>query len=378
MFKFVKILFWFALPILITVTPVVWFLSLTGENYCSIREIVKSKEKHLIGYAYNENNYRYLKWKTITENNKKDIWALGSSRVLQFRSNMFNSEFYNAGYTINSISDFQPFLEGIPKDKYPETIIVGLDQWMFNKEFDDLKVTKPKEYWQNSFSYCVNSAKVSAIFKDLKLGKYDLSIISNRYDEKQKVRKIGLNALVNNKGFRNDGSMYYGSQINKLLINDSTANDFNYSSTFKRIADGNRRFEYGNSANTKAFKTLNEFLDFCSENKIKVVGFSPPFANKVNKKMDKTGSYHYIDSLFNLSREMFLKKGFELWDMQNLKDFGSNDEETIDGYHGGELTYLKMLIYMLKHKSLLNNYANVIELENDLIDAQNRFLVYDY
>ena len=100
--------------------------------------------------------------------------------------------------------------------------------------------------------------------------------------------------------------------------------------------------------------------------------------NKVNKKMEETGRYHYIDSLYNLSKEMFFKKGFELWDMQSLKDFDSNDEETIDGFHGGEVTYLKMLIYMLKHKSLLNNYANIIELENDLINAQNRFIVYDY
>lgn len=378
MTKFVKILFWFALPILIITAPIVWFLSLTGENYCSIGGIVKSKDKYLIGYAYNENNYSYLKWKTITENNKKDIWALGSSRVLQFRSNMFKGEFYNAGYTIESISDFQPFVESISKDKYPETIIIGLDQWMFNKEFDELKETKPKSYWKNSFSYSVNSTKFSAILKDLKMGKYDLSIVSNRYDENRKLRKIGLNALVNNKGFRNDGSIYYGTQINKLLGNDSTVNDFNYTSTFERISNGNRRFEYGNSPNKKAFKILERFLDFCFDNKIKVVGFFPPFANKVRNKMDDTGRYHYMDSLYNLSREMFFKKGFELWDMQNLNKFGSNDDETIDGFHGGELTYLKILLYILKHNSSLNNYTNIEELENDLINAQNRFLVYDY
>ena len=141
------------LPLIIFIVTVYLFLRLTGENFYSIDSIIKSDKKYLIGYAYNENNYRYLKWKTLIEKDKQNIWALGSSRVLQFRANMFESSFYNSGYTISSISDFLPYLSSIPQDKYPKILIIGFDQWMFNENWDKLKDKKNKDYWKKSFTY---------------------------------------------------------------------------------------------------------------------------------------------------------------------------------------------------------------------------------
>ena len=64
--------------------PAYFILSASKENYFDIDEIIASDTNYLIGYAYNQENYRYLKWKTLVEKEQKDIWALGSSRVLQF------------------------------------------------------------------------------------------------------------------------------------------------------------------------------------------------------------------------------------------------------------------------------------------------------
>ena len=54
------------------------------------------------------------------EKDRFDVWALGSSRVLQFRSRMFEKSFYNAGYTMEGVGDFLPFMQSIPAEKYPE------------------------------------------------------------------------------------------------------------------------------------------------------------------------------------------------------------------------------------------------------------------
>lgn len=372
-------LLWFLSPLIIVIGFITMILRFTGENYLSVDRVIKSSEteKYLIGYSYNEKNYGYLKWKSISEQGKKDIWALGSSRVLQFREEMFESQFYNSGNTISSIADFLPFLESLPKEKYPSTMIIGLDQWMLNKNWDDLRSVKSKSYWENSFSYLPSSKIYFSILKNIITGKYDLSLIAKRHDKNNGPRKVGLNASINNSGFRNDGSFSYGIQAERLLRNDPAAYDYNYSDTYNRIEKGNNRFQYGDKANLDALLKLEEFLKFCSDHDIKVVGLLPPFATKVYDRMIESGRYNYLNNLYPGAKERFDKFNFELWDLTNLEKYNSGDDETVDGFHGGELAYLKMLTYMVNHNSILKNHTDSIRINNDIQKAKNKLAAYD-
>lgn len=350
---------------------------MSGENYKSIDDIVKSKNDYLIGYAYNESNYRYLKQIELKSRQAQHIIALGSSRVLQFRDKMFTKPFYNAGYTISSISDFIPFIEFNLENKRPEVLIIALDQWMFNEKWDNLEdYNMSEKQWNSSFNYNASVGTIFNVWSDLFSGKYGLEILttSNTYHNKQ--LKIGLNAIVNNTGFRKDGSIFYGDQIHKLLSNDSTAIDFGYFDTYSRIENGNRRFEYGAKVNDKALQILSDLLIYCKNKNIYVVAILPPFANAVNSKMKQSGNYVYMDSIYSKSIELFRKQQFELWDLSNLSKYNSNDDETIDGFHGSEVAYLKMLIYMIENGSKLKRYANVEKLKNDLNNRQNNYTVY--
>ncbi|MFN4152790.1 MAG: DALR domain-containing protein, partial [Candidatus Sericytochromatia bacterium] len=259
----------------------------TGENFYNIDNIIKSDHKYFIGYSHNEENYSYLKWKTIITKEKFEVWSIGSSRVLQFRENMFTGSFYNAGYTVTSIGDYMEFLKSIPKDKYPDVLLLGIDQWMFNENYDDLNYTRDSTYWKNSFVYFPKTNTYNAVITNFLSGKYS-SLLNDINSDNKFVKKIGLNALVNNTGFRNDGSMYYGIQIKNLLNNNVATKDFGYKDTFKRIDEGNRKFQYGDSVNKFAIKKLDKLLKFCYKNNISVIGFLPPFAEKVNVKMEET------------------------------------------------------------------------------------------
>ena len=373
--KFISKIIIFSTPLIVVFLIPVVFLFMSGENYKSIDDIVKSKNDYLIGYAYNESNYKYLKQIELEYRQPQHIIALGSSRVLQFRDNMFTKSFYNAGYTISSISDFIPFIKSNLDNKKPELLLITLDQWMFNENWDDLEdYNRSKNQWNSSFTISASPATIFNVWSDLFSGKYDFEILSaNGHNNKVKV---GLNAIVNNKGFRKDGSIYYGSQIQKLLSNDSTANDFEYSDTYKRIKHGNRRFQYGDKVNDKALKALGDLLLFCNSMDIYVVAMLPPFANGVNKKMEESGNYAYLDSIYNKTNEIFRTHGFELWDMSNLTKFNSNDSETLDGFHGSEVAYLKMLVYMIESGSKLKEVTDINKLKNDLRIKQNNFSVY--
>ena len=99
-------------------------------------------------------------------------------------------------------------------------------------------------------------------------------------------------------------------------------------------------------------------------------------AEKVSTLKQKE-KYTYMDSIFIKSNKLFTQQGFELWDMSNLNKYGSNDSETLDGFHGSETSYLKMLIYMVENGSELKKYTNINNLRHDLDNRKNGYEVYD-
>ena len=363
----IKLSFFLA-PVLLFVLPPYYHLYSSGENFKDIEQTIAQKENFLIGYTHNEQNYAYLKWKTITTRPKLDVMVLGSSRALPFREKMFDAPFYNAGYTIKTLNDFIPFLEGIPKEKHPKYLIVSLDQWMFNENSHNLDTTPDKKSWSNSFKKIPNNRLCFKIWKNFLSGKAKLSVA------KPNDNKIGLNAILNNTGFKNDGSMYYGLQISKLIKEDETAMDFQCSATLNRIRIAGSKFQYGDKINSKALSKLSEVVKYCEQHKIKLIAFFPPYADKVYKAMKESGKYHYLDELTK-SVEPILAK-HEFYDFSTVSNCGSNDQEVIDGFHGSEVTYQRMLIKMLKANSVLNKTTELSRLEDDLAKRENRYIIY--
>jgi hypothetical protein len=50
----------------------------------------------------------------------------------------------------------------------------------------------------------------------------------------------------------------------------------------------------------------------------------------------------------------------------------------LDGMHGGERVYLKMLLNILNSNSVLANVCDQKKLQDDLTHAENRYIVYGY
>ena len=290
---------------------------------------------------------------------------------------MFTSTFYNAGYTISSMNDFLPFLESIPHRKYPDFLIIALDQWMFNEHSDNLKNVRSPKYWSNSYIKYPEMPILKSIYSDFFKGKLVIPYSKFKIAENSNIDKIGLGAFLNNTGIRNDGSRYYALQINKLLNGDKLAKDYLFSDTKNRIRNGFWPFKYGSKINEKAINKLNQFLQVCEENEIFVIAFLPPFANSVYEEMNKSGDYTYIKEIFPRLQPLFKRYNFEIYDYSSVSYCKSNDEEMLDGFHGGEVTYLKILMDMVKQNSKLRNITNIDKLKRDLNKAPNSFIVYD-
>ena len=365
----------FIIPILFLLGIPSVFLIYTGESFSKIEEVVASNNEYLIGYAYNESNYKFLKWNEIEQRPQQDIIALGSSRVLPFRDKMFIAPYYGCGSMISSIADFLPFVKTLPKEKIPKYLIIGLDQWMFNAKWDNLKDKKEQTInWRKLYTNNFSLPILKNAWRDILNRKYGIDVFYRNQESNSKI--IGLNAFLNRKGFTKDGSFYYGNQIEYLLNNDPQADDYHFKNTFSRIAQGNQRFEYGEEINPNAIEEVNSLLTYLKEQNIYVIGILPPFADAVNKKMEETGKYHYQKMIYPTLKPIFDSYGFELWDGSQLSTYNSNDKEAIDGFHGGEVAYLRFLIHMLENGSILKNITDLATLKNDLNNRKNSLSVY--
>lgn len=364
----------FLLPLIVIVSIALFATVYIGEGINVSYEIL-TKNKKVLGPVYDEKLYSEYKLSTIRTQPPFHVVAIGSSRVLQIRKEMFDSSFFNIGFTVTTMADYHTLLSSIHHDKYPRFLLIGLDQWMFNGNRDESlrRSMKGPALWEKDDFLLKRLFHIATLFlRDIISNTYSLSYIIKNRNEKY----IGLNGLYNKSGIRADGSFYYGKQIEGLLRNSSTIADYKYSDTYRRIESGTDKMEYGDSISNLALQELEKLLIFCKKNNIFVVAFLTPFPDGVLKKMDMCGKYIYIKKIYPAIYPIFQKYGFEVYDYSSINSFESNDSEMIDGMHGSEVTYLRLLIDILEKKSRLNECANVRQLRSNLCSLVNRYTVY--
>lgn len=359
------------LPIAIFVSLPVFVLWRAGE-FLSLEQIISRQQQNhsLIGLAYSEPNPQYKFMDTIMKS--PEVLALGSSRVMQFQDYYFTKSFYNAGGGVAKPSDFEAFLRAIPEASQPKVIIIGLDQFSFNQNWSKLQPSSAQflsrknlltpYYFSESYpSYDQNMVYES--FADILSGKIGISkVLSYRGNN------MGLQAMMNQDGYRPDGSYLYTKAIK---LDDPSR----FENVFERINAGTAKFEYGSEPDSQAILYIKNFLAYAKSRQIHVVGFFPPYADVTLAKMAANGNYTYIDKLPGQLGPLFKQYQYPLFNFTDISSVGSSDAEAIDGFHGGDVTYLRLLIKMIQGDKTLQRYADVRMLDGLLKNKVNNFIV---
>ncbi len=362
---FAPVVAWYAFPALV--------LAIGGE-FIPVARIVERhaamEDAVLYGPAYS-NPAKPFKLKAVVHRSPRVI-ALGTSRVMQFRSAMFTdvAQFYNAGGGVESIHELRQFLERIPRGAEPELLIVGLDQWRFNPNSTEFEPQIPDA--EESASNILHMAKMK-VYQDYWLGKFRLSSL---YGVPGGSIRIGLNAIANENGFRNDGSYYYGQYTGTSTRPDDE--DVRFEDALTRLETGTKGFEYGSRISPDAVAEVDRFLSACKERQIHVIGFLPPFAHAVYLKLVAMNDKHaYFGKLQPALEAVFAKHGAVLFDFSDLAITGASDIETIDGFHGSETAYVRILLEMLKVDARLRALAASSAFLQDRLAAAGPYLVFD-
>ncbi len=349
-YTFIKKTAVFILSISIFLAPGLIILNISGE-LLPLNRVVAFQEKNknsLFGVIYTNPDVEYKLMNTFVK--KPKILVLGSSRVMQFRSFFFQDSFYNAGGSASRIEHFEIFLKKLIENDYaPDILIVGLDQVFFNPH---AKYSANDNYQTriNNLNYPNALNLTKPVYQDLLAGKLNLWKLQNKNNH------IGINAIQNNNGFTYDGSYYYG----KIYSQNKKTRDYTFKDIKNRINQERSPFEYGREVNLKSLSKLESLFKTTRAHHIKVVAFLPPFSPIIYQTMEKSKNYEYLSRLPKLIERIAADYQVEFFDFTYLPE--TTNQEYVDGFHGSDIIYLKILSRMAKNNGILSSVVN----QNDL------------
>jgi hypothetical protein len=99
----------------------------------------------------------------------------------------------------------------------------------------------------------------------------------------------------------------------------------------------------------------------------------PPVAGQVAEAMTRSGKYRYVDELARRVPDM----GVDGYNFHDPRTFGSSDCEFVDGIHGGEVAYLRMLSMMAHRNKRLAAFVSP-DIDRSILRFAGRVNAYEH
>jgi hypothetical protein len=361
---FFRILLYLA-PLLVYLTGATGAAAYAGE-FLPLRQVVALQAGAapvLYGRAYRDNYFAYKL--LAAQLRKPEVLSIGSSRMLAFRSMFFNkksSAFFNAAHAAQSIYAVHDFVRALDRSELPSVLIIALDHPWFNASSH--YAVRPQtssamndERWPDSIHMMSVSQNIVA---DMAKGAVKVDKLLTRAEPVHGIQAIGLNAIMNGMGFRNDGSYQYGADIlTPPSFESKMAEGFN---DLRENVDSH--FVTGSELSQESLGELEALLKFAKEHGIFVIGFSPPYAPTIYAEMMADGRHTYIPNEVIALEALFRHYDFGYFDFSDAAQLGAVEEDMIDAFHASEFINLRMYIRMLKAlPDVLGPYSDLTFLE---------------
>ena len=306
---------------------------------------------------------------------RPDVAAVGSSRVMQFRAACFRRPFLNMGGVAGNLAALRSTLDAMLRVHRPQAVILGLDFWWFMPQwearpFDEAPPTS------GSYNYGFESLKKPwSWLLDGKISLTELAApLLGPFGRGFRAGRYGVMAQQTDDGFGPDGSWYYTAEI----TGQKRPFDYQFSDTLSQVRHGIKAF-YRAGKNQDA--PSPEHLDALAEIRcrlrargIQTFIFIAPLSERVLTAMrEHQEAYPHLFAL----REALLARGIDALDFTDPRSFASGDCEFIDGFHGGEVAYARVLRAMADHWPALLSYVNMERLNAVIRDWQGHALTPD-
>ena len=343
------------------------FLWRAGE-FAPVSDIVRQQmsEASVYGSAIHEDGFDYKM--ELVAAAKPAVIALCSSRVLQFRQSFFTDGFINAGRAMNNPEEGLVFMQTLVGRHKPKVVIIGADFWWFNPNWHYVRRPVRNTSLNLAMLHLVESwvwdGKVDAA--DL----WRVAVLGELGNDLIRRSNIGVAAIKRGNGYRPDGSRDYGLRYSG---GDPTFDDAGFANSLSRIDRGDSQFEYAERADADRIDGINKLLKYLISEDITPVVVMPPLARRVLDKMATRGAdYGYFADM----RKYAARHEMEAYDFTEPESLGADDCEFVDGFHGGEVVYQRLLAAIVERnpESVLAAYVDADALERSIGEATGHAL----
>lgn len=357
---FLKLLV-FIMPISLYLFSTTSVLLYTGEikPLPEIVQLQSGSAPVLYGRAYRDNYYSFKL--VAAQTRQPEILALGSSRVMQFRSAFFNrhpSAFYNAGGAAQSIYEAAQYVNMLGEHTRLRVLIIALDEPWFNARNSGDPTTQrlSQQVDEENMPALDQALSVSpTLVSDFIKGKISLERVLSRTEPVHGAAAYGLNAIMNGNGFRDDGSYQYGG----MILHPRTTTQ-RLEETFQRLKADTGQQRSGSAVSKDSLRELDQILTWARDEHVFVIGFIPPFAPSLYNAMMEDGQHTYIPLEAEKLRQRFADYGFAFFDYSTPVVVNGTDDLMLDGEHPSEYMCLLMYIDMLRElKGILGDYSDL-------------------
>jgi hypothetical protein len=316
---------------------------------------------------------RDLQFKLLSaELRRPEIIALGSSHVLQIRSNFFDRSpqaFYNAGAPAWQLEHLAAFLERLQHT--PDLIILGIDHPWFNDAYEgdpSAPSLEPTSDFETIFA--VNRTFMQILFSGERI---DAASMLARRDPGDGQDALGLRAIRDGHGFRNDGSEQYGD----FLVARHLYPENERARHFSLMQNGEQMYARGAVVSESALAAYADLLDAAQARGIDVIGFLSPFAPTLYEAMLAGGEHTYLLELPGRLAALHAERGFAFFDFTDPSLLHATDGDFFDGWHASERIFLRLYLHMLEtHPDLLARYSDLDALRAIEANAVDTFRVF--
>lgn len=368
-FRFLLRLALYTLPFAVPFLLLTGFMVYTGESMPLrlVAEMQMGDSPVLFRPRYGN---RDLDFKTLSANLRHpDILTAGSSRVLQFRSLFFNlqpRQFYNTGAPAWTLDQVQQLLNNLTYT--PRILILGIDQPWFNDAYEPDIIDPQVTDFAHSFG--VNRSFMQDVFNG---EAFDISRYLARLEPGFGGTALGLRAIRDGHGFRNDGSEQYGDFLIAHWLDPQTERQRH----LDWLRDGAEMYVYGSTVSPSRLQQLEATLQWAQNRGITVIGFLPSYMPTLYQQMIASGNHTYIQQLPAALEPLFARYNFPFFNFTDGVQLGATDADYFDGWHASERIYLHLYASILTARpDLLSAYSDPAFLAAADASATDTFTVF--
>lgn len=332
----------FLLPLLLFIGFVNWY----ADSYALLRvtydEIAArmAEGKNVEGLEdsdYNDRNLLAARIKGMEE--PPQIMILGSSRVYTFDHTMFGTDsFYNAGLSEATVYDLLA-VAGIlaAEEKLPETVVIGVDAFLFNKSHDNEK-WKELESYANYMSLTLDG-KLSPerpnphkdtgrdLSKALSLDyfRYNVTLLPDR-----KRFAVSYTDNWETEGYlkHSDGSVGYQRELRE--VDPADVEEMTGQSMEEHVVY--RMTDYA-EIDAHHFGRLSELIDFFQSAGVEVILYLPPYSPMMYNYIESEEAFRIALDVEEKVKNLAVEKGIALYGSYDPAGCGLEMTDLYDVYH---------------------------------------------